>query len=46
MIERENKQQEPTQQGMEYTACCTLADLTNEPTIKLLNNYKNGKDKI
>lgn len=34
MIERENKHQEPIQQGMEYTACCTLADLTHQPTIK------------
>ena len=44
MIERENKQQEPTQQGMEYTACCTLADLTNEPTneAQKIKNAKRG----
>jgi len=44
MIERENKQQEPIQQGMEYTACCTLADLTHQPTneAQKIKNAKRG----
>jgi len=44
MIERENKHQEPIQQGMEYTACCTLADLTHQPTIEAqkIKNAKRG----
>lgn len=48
MIERENKQQEPIQQGMEYTACCTLADLTHQPTIEAqkIKNAKRGDFKI
>lgn len=45
MIERENKHQEPIQQGMEYTACCTLADLTHQPTIEAqkIKNAKRGE---
>ena len=30
MIEREINPEEPIQQGMEYTACCTLADLNDK----------------
>lgn len=44
MIERENKQQKPIQQGMEYTACCTLADATHEPNNEeqKIKNAKRG----
>lgn len=44
MIERDIQQQEPKKQGMEYTACCTLADLTHEPTneAQKIKNAKRG----
>jgi site-specific DNA-methyltransferase (adenine-specific) len=45
MIERENKHQEQIQQGMEYTACCTLADCSHEPTneAQKIKNAKRGE---
>ena len=36
---------QPTAPGMHYTACCTLADLTHQPTIEAqkIKNAKRGE---